>query len=99
MHVTLIKSVTNTWCNFNLFNLDHADLDGVEGVYLIWHSGESNNTVCIGQGNIRDRLTQHRADPNIKDYAKLGLYVTWASVDQQYRDDIEVYLANIRQNC
>ena len=49
----------------------------MNGVYIIWHGGTSPATVYVGQGIIRDRLTQHRTDPRIQAYLSLGLYVTW----------------------
>lgn len=81
------------WYNFLTLNLDHEYFNGLEGVYIIWHGGESPKAVRIGQGVIGDRLKEHRQDPEILLYKNLGLYVTWAKVDSWYRDGIERYLS------
>jgi hypothetical protein len=51
--------------------------------------------VYVGQGKIRDRLKDHRNDPRIQAYSKLGLYTTWASAQTAKRDSVEAYLAKI----
>jgi hypothetical protein len=65
----------------------------MEGVYVIWHGGQSPATIRMGQGVIRDRLQAHRNDSGVQAYAHLRLYVTWASVLARDRDGVEAYLA------
>ncbi len=78
------------WCDLSSLVLDKiSDV----GVYIIWHTGLNPRVVRIGQGNIADRLSQHRNNPKITAYG--DLCVTWASVNSQFhRDGIERYLAN-----
>ena len=81
-----------SWCP-----LETVDLSEVrtEGFYVIWHGGKHSRVVRIGQGDIRDRLTAHRADFEILLYRKAGLLqVTWAAVSAAQRDGVERYLAN-----
>jgi len=87
------KCQGNVWCSLNILNLDTSHFDNMEGVYIIWYEGDDPATVRVGQGFIRDRLKAHRNDPQIKAYAHLSLYVTWASVAQAYRDGVEAFLA------
>ena len=55
----------------------------------------SPRVVRVGQGDIATRLGEHRNDPEILAYAKLGtLRVTWASVPANQRDGVEAYLAD-----
>src|SRR5574341_1138572 len=63
------------------------------GVYIIWYGGPNAATVYVGQGEIKERLNQHRSNQQIQSYDHLGLYVTWASVAQSSRDGVEAYLA------
>ena len=63
----------------------------MEGVYVIWQGNGS--VIRVGQGKIKDRLAEHRANPAITKYD--NLYVTWAPVYAQYRDGIERHLANV----
>lgn len=63
------------------------------GVYVIWHGGKPPDVVRVGQGNIKDRLTKHRAEKEILAYEEYGLYVTWASLEVEYLDGVEAYLA------
>ena len=87
------KCGSGNWCQLNAVNLQDTAFDGAEGIYVIWHAGANPRTVYVGQGAIRDRLNAHRHDPRIQAYAKLGLYVTWASVPASQRGGVEAYLA------
>jgi spore maturation protein SpmA len=66
----------------------------MQGVYIIWHGGSSARTVRIGQGDIADRLSAHRKDPEILAHSSLGLFATWAAVGRADRDGVEKYLAD-----
>jgi hypothetical protein len=92
LQITWGKCTSGNWCQLNTVNLSSRAFDG-GGVYIIWHSGANPRTVYVGQGVIRDRLNDHRDDPRIQAYAKLGLYVTWASVQVAERGGVEAYLA------
>ena len=84
------------WCP-----LEAVDLSDVHdfGVYVIWHDGDlflPPRTVRIGSGNIVERLTCHRTDPEVQHYARLApLYVTWATVSAVLVDSVERYLAEM----
>jgi hypothetical protein len=94
MQLKWIKCQGEVWCKLISVNLAHSHFDNLEGVYIIWHGGQKAATVRIGKGNIRDRLAQHRTDTDIQAFDSLGLFVTWASVNPQFRDGVEVFLAN-----
>jgi hypothetical protein len=81
------------WCPLNTVNLAHSHFADMEGVYIIWHSGETPATVRVGQGVIKDRIAAHRNDSEVQAFVNLELYVTWASVSQASLDGIEAYLA------
>ena len=86
----------NVWCKLNFVNLDHEHFDNEpRGVYIIWHEGLNSAVVYIGQGNIKERIAEHRNDPEIQEYEYLDLYVTWAVVQEDYRDGVEAYLADV----
>jgi len=86
------KCAGNVWCPFMTAAINHAAL-AVGGVYIIWHGGQEPRTVRVGQGNVRDRLSAHRGDPEITRWQHLDLYVTWAAVTASQRDGVERYLA------
>jgi hypothetical protein len=81
------------WCSFD--NLDLDKFGAVMGVYIIWHEGNPSRVVYVGQGDIADRLADHRGDRRITKYRSNGtLRVTWAAVPMASdRDGIERYLA------
>ncbi len=83
----------DVWCELNTVDLTNSHFDNMEGVYIIWHEGESPATVRVGQGVIKERLQDHREDDKVQAYDHFGLFVTWASVAEQHRDGIEAYLA------
>lgn len=94
LHVTWGRCGGNSWCSLDTVDLSHEAFDA-PGVYLIWHGGDNPRAVYVGQGNIRDRLARHRADPRIQAYSKLGLKTTWAGVEAAKRDGVEAYLAKV----
>lgn len=81
------------WCPLETVNLTSID---IEGVYIIWHGGNTPRVVRVGKGNITERLTEHRQNPHILSFKKFGkLLVTWAEVQELYREGVEVYLENM----
>lgn len=92
MRVAWGSCTRSEWCKLNSVDLSHQAFDG-EGVYVIWHGGEKAAVVYVGQGNFRDRLSDHRDDARIQTYANRGLYTTWATVDADKRDGVESYLS------
>ena len=87
----------NVWCA-----LTRVDLSRVteEGVYIIgFVDGYYVDSVYVGQGNVRDRLTVHKGERDITQYGLGGgsLLVTWASVHANRRNGIERFLADMLQ--
>ena len=80
----------NRWCS-----LERVDLSSVQtsGVYAIWHGGIAPRYVRIGSGDIRQRLSEHRRNPEIMAFAAPGLFVTWASVHPNQQPGVEAFLA------
>jgi hypothetical protein len=92
LHFRWAKTETNAW--FPLNSVDVEDLR-IYGVYVIWHEGDPGRVVCVGQGNIRDRLKFHRRNPEVQKFAKFGgLRVMWAAVPAHQVDGVERYLAD-----
>jgi hypothetical protein len=95
MNLNWIKCVGDQWCDFLKVNLTHNHFNDLEGVYIIWHGAPNPSTVRVGQGNIRERVTAHRLDPEILKYTETySLYITWARVDFASKDGVENYLFN-----
>jgi len=88
-----IKCEGNQWCNFLNVNLGHSHFTGLGGVYIIWHGGQTPWTVYVGQGLIAERLTAHRQEKEILQYSPSGLFVTWAKVNANERDGVELFLS------
>lgn len=93
MQLSWIQCQGNVWCNLNGVNLAHSHFNNMDGVYIIWHGGPNAATVYVGQGNIRECLTFHRTDQRVQAYNGLGLFVTWASVQQAFRSGVEAYVS------
>lgn len=89
MNVNWIKCNNNNWCKLSSVNLDNVV---AVGVYVIWKPGNPSKAIRVGQGNIKDRLSEHRDNAAITKYGN-DLLVTWATVNQAYLDGIERYLA------
>ena len=84
------KCQGDVWGPFLSVDLEHTHFDEMEGVYIIWQAG--GPIIRVGQGYVRDRIAEHRKNPDITAYS--NLYVTWAPVSLSQRDGIERYLAN-----
>jgi len=94
MNLSWGKCEGDEWCPFLTVNLDHPHLRYLEGVYIIWHGGQTPWTVYVGQGAIAERLRCHRLEREILQYSYLGLFVTWASVDSASRNGVERFLSD-----
>ncbi|MHA1329889.1 MAG: hypothetical protein ACTSR2_02315 [Candidatus Hodarchaeales archaeon] len=94
LNLTWNQCKGDVWCGLFGVDLAHSHFDEMEGVYIIWYWQNENVpvTVRVGQGVIRDRLAQHRNDPEILANKQYNLFVTWARVAQSQRDGVERYL-------
>ena len=92
MQLNWTRCQGNVWCKLNFVNLDHEHFNNRYGVYIIWHGGADPAVVYVGQGNIKERLDEHRKRPEIQQYKHLDLYVTWSTVSKGYRKGVEAYL-------
>lgn len=86
------KCFGDAWCELYTVDLSDPHFEALEGVYVIWHGGRAPNCVMVGQGPIRERLTLHRADPAVQQYARHELFVTWAQVPASARSGVERFL-------
>lgn len=92
MNLDWVKCEGNTWCSLERLKLE--SIGNTAGVYIIWHGGEIPRCVRVGQGDIKDRLSEHRNNPKITQYRSEGeLFVTWAAVPASQHDGVEAYLA------
>lgn len=94
MQLNWMKCQGDVWCKLNSVNLDHVHFNDLHGVYIIWHGGTAPAVVYVGQGNIKERIDEHRRNKEIQQFEYLGLYVTWATVPKEYYDGVESYLAD-----
>lgn len=82
--------ITLNWHEF-LF-CDLQDIKGA-GVYLIWHTGANPRVVYIGQGEISERLAEHRGDSRILRYTRYGTLLTSGAIlEERYRKGVERFL-------
>ncbi len=93
MPVRWIQCDHDDWCPLNSVRLTHSHFDTMEGVYIIWHGGRESAVVAVGQGIVREELAAARRDQAIQSFRRFGLYVTWASIAERYRDGVVAYLA------
>ena len=78
------------WCNFKNLNLDSDSFKSKKGVYIIWSAGDT--VVRVGSGLIKDRIADHRDNPDITSYK--NLLVTWAKVNENQMQGVEKFLAD-----
>lgn len=99
MHVDWIKNTTNgQWFDFLRLNLESSYFLDKRGVYVIWYTSPSQaKVIYVGQGNIGERLKEHRQNPSITHYSQYGqLKVSWAIIpNDNWLNGIEAYLADL----
>ncbi len=95
--VWLKNTQNNEWFDFLKLNLDSPYFVNKRGVYVIWYTSPSfAKAVRLGQGNIAERLKEHRANPNITRYSSSGqLKVSWIILNDYELSGVEKYLARI----
>jgi hypothetical protein len=86
------KCPREAWCGLNSLDLDDHRLDGLHGVYAIWHGGQQPAAVKVGHGLIRECIRAARNDNNVQAHLESGLFVTWAALGAAYRDGVAAYL-------
>lgn len=92
MELTWLKCEGDVWYSLTRLNLETVN---EHGVYVIWYGGKPSHVVYVGQGDVADRLKEHRTNPALLRHARKGeLHVTWASVPAAQRDGVERYLAD-----
>ena len=77
-----------------LKNFSTADLKGVGGVYVLWHSGGQSQWVYVGAtGDMARALERAREDDDISEYeVGSGLFVTWSPIAPKFRTGVAAYL-------
>ena len=95
----LVRPTPASWHELNAVDLSANCSNKARGVYLIWRGEESLSqavVIYVGQGNIRERLSEHRRDPEIQKHGSIStLFVTWAEVSNDNLDGVEEFLAQI----
>ncbi|MCK5296903.1 MAG: hypothetical protein KAJ75_08430 [Alphaproteobacteria bacterium] len=71
-----------------------AGLDGVGGVFLIWHLGVQPNWVYIGAAeDVGDTIEEIKDNLEITDYERRGgLYMMWAPFKKEYWSGVVLFL-------
>jgi hypothetical protein len=65
----------------------------INGVYLVYHDGNPERPVLIGDGNISEQLRALSRDPDLMIFSILGLLrATWAAVPERYVDGVKNFL-------
>lgn len=99
--VNWIKNTQNNeWFDFLKLNLEAPYFIGKRGIYVIWYTTPSiAKVIRLGQGDISDRLKEHRQNFEITKFSNTGqLKVSWILVDNYSVSEydlngIEQYLA------
>jgi hypothetical protein len=87
------KSTDGMWCQLNGVDLTSPALN-VTGNYIVWFGAPGHNVLRVGQGNIGERLADHKSNPKIQAYKSRGLLLfTWATVPNNKLNGVELYLA------
>lgn len=97
MVIWVKNSQNNDWFDFLRLNLDASYFLGKRGVYVIWYASPGQaKVVRLGQGNISERLKEHRSNPDVTKYSYYGqLKVSWAILNEYELSGVEKYLSRV----
>ena len=89
------KGKGEKWCDF--WKLDLDKLEGESGVYVIWIDSVVPYAIYVGQGNIADRIENHRGKDEFISYRNDGekMFVTWQAFPDEELKGREAYLADL----
>ncbi len=76
---------------------DEANLDGVGGVYIVWHGGVKPAWVYAGESpNLARAINEVADNEDVTQYEVNGkLYVSWSPVLEEYRRGVVLYLTQV----
>lgn len=101
MTIIWVKNSNGQWYDLLSLNLEAPYFTNRRGVYVIWYSAPGiAKVIKVGQGNISERLKEHRNNPEILKYSQYGqIKVTWAVVDnvtflETHLNGIEAFLSD-----
>ncbi|WP_349596223.1 hypothetical protein [Thalassospira sp. NFXS8] len=83
---------------FRLYMIDDISelkVDGVGGVYLVWHGGVKPGWLLAGNaGDLGFVFRELREDRDIREYdGRGGVYISWSQIKDEYRDGVVHFLA------
>lgn len=85
------KCILQSKCRLNSLNLNNEHFDSLVGVCVIYSEDKRLNNIFVGQGNIRDILTDMKKDKKLQKYGP-DLFVTWAYVPLSSLKGVEAFL-------
>lgn len=80
-----------------LIGVNLTELEGIGGVYVIWHKGVKPAWVHVGaSANLAKSLANAQDNTDINYYERNGgLYVAWSPIAEESRDGVVLYLRDL----
>lgn len=83
---------------YRLFMIDdigELQLDGVGGVYLLWHGGIKPGWLIAGASDsLGDSFRDLAQDRQIRDYdSRGGVYMSWSPIKDEFRDGVVHFIS------
>ncbi|AUG55173.1 hypothetical protein CSC3H3_16620 [Thalassospira marina] len=78
-----------------LDDISELKVDGVGGVYLVWHGGVRPGWLLAGSsGDLGFAFREFREDREIRDYeGRGGVFISWSPIKSEFRDGVVHFLA------
>lgn len=87
------KCTGDVWCLLEKLDLEHKNLKGVDGVYIMWaEEGGAISVIKVGYGNIVKELQKNKQDRAIIPFFAKKLKISWAEAPILKRKGIIAYL-------
>jgi len=80
--------------NLITFDPAQAGLDGLSGVFVVWHGGVKPHWVYVGRSdNLASAIDSILDNEDVLSYHRRGgLFVTWSTINKGYQDGVVRYL-------
>ncbi len=92
LEVYWCKCKGKVWCELFRVDYDHKNLQGVEGVYILWYEMQEREIIKVGKGLISEELKRDAADLSIQAFQKYRPKATWAELEPEEIDGVLAYL-------
>lgn len=99
LEVAWSKNADGKFRRLNLVNVSSERLDGIQGIFIVWHGGVKPGWVYVGlSDDLASDLQDAKHSQDIMEYnSRGGLYVTWQTFPDSMAGSVFAFLSDVLQ--